>query len=202
VFRVNDHMTLAFYNSHSEQYHASTAHVDVGSLYDPFLRELPRGASILDAGCGSGRDTKAFAERGYRVTAIDGSARLAELATAFTGQPCTTLAFHDVAFIDAFDGIWACASLVHVAAREAPDVMGRFTRALKRGGVLYISLKEGDGERTADDGRFFCYYTADAFRRVTASIPALRELAVWTTEDVRSSQDRGRWLNFLLKKTA
>jgi SAM-dependent methyltransferase len=213
VFRVNDRTTLsrppsylrttlAFYDSHSQQYHESTAHLDMGPLYDPFLRELRRGASILDAGCGSGRDTKAFAERGYRVTAIDGSARLVELATAFTGQPCTTLAFHDVAFLEAFDGIWACASLVHVPAREAPDVILRFTHALKPGGVLYISLKEGDGERIANDGRFFCYYGADAFRNVTTAVPALRELAVWTTDDVRSPSDDGRWLNFLLKKTA
>jgi SAM-dependent methyltransferase len=213
VFSVNDRgtlsrpppylrTTLAFYDSHSEQYFASTAHVDMGPLYGKFLGELPRGASILDAGCGSGRDTKAFAARGYRVTAIDGSARLVELAAAFTGQSCTTLAFHDVAFRDAFDGIWACASLVHVPERDAPDVIGRFTDALKPGGVLYISLKEGDGERTADDGRFFCDYSAEAFRKVTASVPALRELVVWTTEDVRSSPASGRWLNFLLKKIA
>jgi hypothetical protein len=114
----------------------------------------------------------------------------------------TTLAFHDVAFLEAFDVIWACASLVHVPEREAPDVMRRFTYALKRGGILYISLKEGDGERIADDGRFFCYYGADAFRNVTTAVSALRELAVWTTDDVRSPSDDGRWLNFLLKKTA
>lgn len=193
--------TLAFYESHGEQYHRSTAHLDMQALYGPFLRELPPGASILDAGCGSGRDTRAFAERGYRVTALDASPTIVQLAAAFTGQPCTVLSFQEMAFRDACDGIWACASLLHVPKREMPDVMNRFLQALRPGGVLYISLQEGEGEGIAEDGRFFNYYTADAFREVTAGIPALRELACWMTEEIRSCHRRYRWLNLLLKKT-
>jgi SAM-dependent methyltransferase len=191
--------TLAFYERHGAEYHAATAHVDMDRLYEPFLRELPPAASILDAGCGCGRDTKAFAQRGYRVIAIDASPALARLAAAFTGQPCMTLALQDIAFSAAFDAVWACASLVHVPTCDAGNVVDRFARALKPGGVLYISVKEGDGERTAADGRLFCDYTVATLRALIAPVAALRELAVWTTADVRGSQ-HGRWLNTLQRK--
>jgi SAM-dependent methyltransferase len=192
--------TLAYYEGRSAQYHRATAHLDVSSLYAPFLRELAPGAHILDAGCGSGRDAKAFAERGYRVTAIDASPASARLASAFTGRPCQVLSFQELACRDEYDGLWACASLVHVAKRDMPDVMRRFVRSLKRGGVLYVSLKDGDEERTEDDGRFFNDYTAATFRDVTATVPALRELAVWATDDLCAPERRGAWWNFLLKK--
>jgi 2-polyprenyl-3-methyl-5-hydroxy-6-metoxy-1,4-benzoquinol methylase len=192
--------TLAFYESQSERYARSTAHVDMEALYGPFLRELPRGGSILDAGCGSGRDTKAFAERGYRVTAIDASPTLVRRAAAFTEQQCKVLVFQDLAFRDEYDGIWACASLLHVPKRDVPDVLNRFTQALKPGGVLYISLKEGQGERTEEDGRFFNYYTADAFREVITGVATLRELPFCPTEEIRGCLNRGPWLNILLRR--
>lgn len=179
--------TQAFYERHAEQYYAATAHLDARALYDPFLKELRPGAHILDAGCGSGRDAKAFVDLGYRVTAIDASPGLAHRAAALTGAPCAVLSFEEIAFENAFDGIWACASVVHVPKRNVPDVMRRFVRALEPGGVLYLSLREGEGERIEEDGRFFSYYTAATFRDAIAPGPAVYELACWTTPDLRSS---------------
>jgi SAM-dependent methyltransferase len=192
--------TLAFYEKHAEEYCCSTARLDFRELYGPFLKELPQEAHILDAGCGSGRDTKAFLERGYRVTAIDASSELAKLATAFTGQCCEVLSFQTMNFRDEFDGIWACASILHVPNLEVPDVMRRFSRALKVGGFFYISLKEGEGERIAEDGRFFNYYTRDSFRKLLVSFPELCEIAFWQTEETRSRDNVDPWLNFLLQR--
>ncbi len=192
--------TLDFYEKHSQEYYKSTVDLDMHELYDLFLRELPPGAHILDAGCGSGRDTKAFLERGYRVLAIDASVKLAQLATVFTRQRCEVLSFQKMDFREQFDGIWACASLLHVSKREMHDVMHRFIQALKPGGIFYLSLKEGEGEHIGEDGRFFNYYTADSFRELLATFSTLRELAFWKTEEIRSRQHRGLWLNFLLKK--
>lgn len=192
--------TLSYYEKHAREYSESTVKLDLHELHDVFLKELPRGAHILDAGCGTGRDTKTFLKRGYLVTAIDGSPEMAKLATDFTGQHCETLCFQQMKFYEEFDGIWACASILHVPKREMPDIIERFIRALRVGGVFYISLKEGEGERTADDGRFFNYYTEDSFRKLLASFPALREIAFWKTAEIRSQHHAGPWLNFLLRK--
>lgn len=192
--------TLAFYEKHSQEYYKSTVDVDMRELYEPFLSELPSAGRILDAGCGSGRDTKAFLERGYRVVAIDASPKMTQLAAALTGQRCEVLRFQEMEFHEEFDGIWACASLLHVPKSQIPDVMRRFIRALKPGGIFYLSLKEGEGEQVAEDGRFFNYYTAESFRRLLTNFPVLRELAFWKTEEIRSHEYRSLWLNFLLKK--
>jgi SAM-dependent methyltransferase len=193
--------STAYYDAHADEYFKSSVNLDLHELYESFLKELRPGAHILDAGCGSGRDTKAFLDRGYRVTAIDASPQLARLATAFTRHPCEVLSFQESEFRQEFDGIWACASLLHVAKDEIDDVMARFIRALKPGGTVYISLKEGEGERVSEDGRFFSYYSEDSFRMLLERFPALREQAFWKTKEIRSSSHCEPWLSFLLKKS-
>jgi len=171
-------------------------------LYKPFLKELPAAGHILDAGCGSGREAEAFLERGYRVTAIDASPEMAQSATVLTGQHCEILSFQKMEFYEEFDGIWACASLLHVPKHEMADVMHRFIRSLKVDGIFYISLKEGEGERIAEDGRFFNYYTMESFRELLADFPMLGEVAAWKTQGIRSQRNIVTWLNFLLKKVS
>ncbi len=192
--------TVEFYETNAREYFESTVGLNLEDLYECFLKELHAGSHILDAGCGSGRDTKAFLDRGFRVTSIDASAQLSRLATTFTGVPCKVLRFQEMTYQGMFDGIWACASLLHVPQGEIDDVMGRFIRALKVGGVLYVSLKEGEGERIAEDGRFFSYYTVDSFRKLLTRFSTLQEIAFWKTEERRSQNHCEPWLSFLLKK--
>ena len=142
--------TIEFYDTHAKEYCDSTVYLDLHGVYERFLRELSPGAHILDAGCGSGRDTKTFSDRNYRVTAIDASPEITRLARMFTGQPCRVLRFQDMEFREEFDGIWACASLLHISKDEMPEVMPRFIQALRPAGIMYLSLKEGDGERIAE----------------------------------------------------
>jgi len=78
--------------------------------------------------------------------------------------------------------------------------MRRFIRALKVSGHLYISLKEGEGERLAEDGRFFNYYTEDSFREVLGNFPTLCEVSFWKTEETRPGKTVSPWLNYLLQK--
>ena len=103
--------TIAFYD---EQYAESTVHLNMQKFYDRFEKYLPEGASVLDAGCGSGRDSKHFMERGYTVTAFDASETMCECASKLTGQEVRKLTFQEMDYHDCFDGIWACASLLHV----------------------------------------------------------------------------------------
>ncbi len=105
--------TIDYYNKHAEKFTTSTFEVDMKSLYQPFLTELPEGARILDVGCGSGRDTLAFKNKGYQVDAIDYSEELVKKATQLTGIPVRLQSFYEIDADQAYDGIWACASLLH-----------------------------------------------------------------------------------------
>jgi SAM-dependent methyltransferase len=194
-------MTIDYYDLHAKEYCDLTRHLDLSAFYERFLAELPPKARILDAGCGSGRDTKTFLDRGYRVTAIDASSELARLAAEYTHQPCEVLRFQEMEFREEFDGVWACASLLHIPRRDMCEVIPRFIRALKQDGVFYLSVKEGEGECIADDGRFFCDYTPASLHEIFEHFPTLRELAFWGTEEIRAARNRRPWLSLLFRKT-
>lgn len=108
----------------------------------------------MDAGCGSGRDTKVFLRRGYVVTAMDASAEMARLASAYTGLQIHHLRFEKMEFTSAFDAIWASASLLHEPRVSLQTVLERVIAALQPGGICYISFKLGDGERTEGGAKF------------------------------------------------
>src|SRR5262245_33297557 len=102
--------TVAYYDAQAEQYALETRTAEMGRLYEPFLKLVPSGGHILDAGCGSGRDALAFRRLGYRVTAFDASPVLCKMAEDLIGQSVSVLRFQEVAFREEFDSIWACAS--------------------------------------------------------------------------------------------
>jgi SAM-dependent methyltransferase len=100
-----------YYTRNATQFFMDTAHVDMTAFYEQFLSTIPRGGLLLDAGCGSGRDTKEFLSRGYRVVAFDASPEIANLATQHTKHPIGVRTFLEVTEEAIYDGIWACASL-------------------------------------------------------------------------------------------
>src|SRR3954451_2645856 len=151
-------MTLDYYNTNADAFRERTKDVDVSHEYEKFLARLPAHpahAHILDAGCGPGRDAAHFSKLGYRVTAIDASAAMVEMAAKATGLPVRLLLFQQIDFVEEFDGVWTMASLLHVPTADVDDVVRRLTRALRPGGAWYLSVKLGDGERRNDDGRMF-----------------------------------------------
>lgn len=191
-------MTLNYYQNNAQTFFDGTVNVDMSSLYDAFTRSLAPGARVLDAGCGSGRDAKAFMEMGYQVEAFDASSALVEMARAHTGLPVQLMTFADVAWKAEFDGIWCCASLLHVPAAELPEVMQKLADALKAGGGWYVSFKYGDGEREVD-GRRFTDMDEVALRRLVEAMPDTEIQALWMTRDVRPGRDEV-WLNGTLLK--
>ncbi|MBV5273652.1 MAG: class I SAM-dependent methyltransferase [Lamprocystis purpurea] len=196
-----DDDTTAYYRANADTFFADTLAVDMAPLYARFLPHLPVGGRILDAGCGSGRDALAFRERGYAVTAFDASAELAALAAAHLGQPVQVLRFQDLERTQAFDGIWACASLLHVPGAELPEVLRRLAMALRPGGVLYASFKYGSGERE-HHGRRFTDLDEAGLATLLTQVQGLTELETWTTGDRRPGRESERWLNALLTTTA
>lgn len=193
-----DDPTLAYYEDQAEAFFTETVAVDMAPLYGRFLAQVPVGGHILDAGCGSGRDVLAFHRLGYRVSAFEASPRLAELASAHCGLAVEVRRFQEIDWEERFDGIWACASLLHVPLVELPAVLRRLARALRSGGVLYASFKYGRGERE-QGGRWFTDLDEVGLGALVAAVPGLAVLEAWTTGDRRPGREEERWLNALLK---
>ena len=194
--------TIAYYNTHAVDFCADTVQADMTSVYAAFMEALPsKQATILDCGCGSGRDSKFFLEQGYQVEALDASEALCGRASRYTGLEVRHQAFQDIDDIAIYDGIWACASLLHVSAEELPMVLRRLRDALKPQGVLYMSFKLGDFEGMKN-GRYFTNLTEKALEALLAPIAGLQLDRMWQTGDVRETRARERWLNALVIRTS
>lgn len=189
-----------YYEKNADRFFRETVGVDMSPLHDRFLATIPKGGLILDAGCGSGRDTCAFTARGYRVSAFDASAALARRATEHTGQAITVRTFSDVCEEALYDGIWACASLLHLPEADLPDAIARLWGALKSGGVFYLSFKLGDGERH-QEGRHFTDATESRLRNWIGTLNDLDTIETWVTPDQRRGREAEKWLNALVRRT-
>lgn len=187
--------TDQYYEQYAAEFFGLTVGVDMSPVYQRFLAQLQPGSHILDAGCGSGRDAKAFAEAGFRVTAFDGSAQLARLASAHCGFEVANRRFDDVDEIAHFDGIWCCASLLHVPLSELPATFDRLWRALHPGGVLYVSFKHGQGERE-HGGRRFTDADEATLQQWLGQLPDVDRIDLWLTDDQRPGRAE-RWTNAL-----
>lgn len=191
-------MSVDYYNKHADVFFSSTITVDASSLYQKFLPLLKTGMHILDAGCGSGRDSKFFIEQGFKVTAFDASEVLAKAAQKYIGQAVEVATFQRYTTKQQFDAIWACASLLHVTAIELPEVFNRLSKRLTSQGVFYVSFKYGcDGVER--DGRYF----TNANEQRLASFIHGSDLAIketWLTHDLRPGREDEQWLNAVLIK--
>lgn len=187
---------LSWYESNAKQYFAATIGLNMTVLYVPFLNYMKPYASILDAGCGSGRDTLYFSKRGYKVTGFDYSPTLVKYATKLTGQEILNLSFQDLDFREQFNGIWACNALNHIPMDEMQDVLSRLSRSMKVNGVLYASFNYGQGEHNRD-GRFLVDFDEEGFDELIEQHPELAVLRCWKT----SGMEKDRWLNILVRKT-
>jgi len=191
--------TLSYYEQNAKAFYDNTRDVDFASVQQLFTDLLPQGAKILDFGCGSGRDTVYFLSQGYDVDAIDGSAELCRLASEAAGIPVRQMYFQDLDAVDEYDGIWACASILHVPKEELPQVFLKMQQALKKDGVIYTSFKYGDGEGVRN-GRYFSDYTEDTARRMIEEIEGLQIEKMWLSSDRRPGREEEKWLNILLRK--
>ena len=194
--------TILYYEEHAEEFTTNTINADMTSIRSRFLTYLPTGCRILDFGCGTGRDSKAFLDLGYDVTAIDGSEALCGIAQSLTGHTVRCLDFRNYTPEEGevYEGIWACASLLHLQKYELLPIMKVLSQALIPGGAFYVSFKYGtfEGER---NGRHFTDFTIEEFREFIKSIPELSVAEYWITGDVRPGRGDERWLNIVLQRT-
>ena len=191
--------TLQYYNQHAKAYVDSTRDVEFSQTQERFLQYLEPGARILDFGCGSGRDTNYFRNRGFQVEAVDGSAEFVRIASEYTGINVRRMLFQDLDEVECYDGIWACSSILHLPCAELEVVLGKMARALRRRGIVYTSFKYGteEGERS---GRYFTNMTEAMMAGLLERIPVYDVEEMWVTFDVRPGRGDERWLNMILRK--
>lgn len=191
--------TLSYYNTNAKTFTESTVNVDFSDTQNKFLEKLPEGAAILDFGCGSGRDTKYFLEKGYVVEAIDGSEKLCKLASEYTGIEVKNLFFQELQEQEKYDAIWACSSILHLSYEELVDVMKKMAAALKTNGIIYTSFKYGTFEGVRN-GRYFLDMTEERVAKLLQNVTELTIEENWITSDVRPGRDDEKWLNLFLRK--
>lgn len=187
--------TLDYYNNNTGNFIEGTINVDLGEIYEIFLSYITDGGKILDLGCGSGRDTKHFIEAGYDVTAVDGSRTLCDEATKYTGIEVRCMRFDELNETNVYDGVFACASLLHVPTEDLPGILCKIRDSIKLGGILYASFKYGDyeGER---DGRFFHDMNEESVAELLSHIDGFNIDHMWQSQDVRRDKD-AYWINMI-----
>ncbi|MBF0201832.1 MAG: class I SAM-dependent methyltransferase [Desulfamplus sp.] len=188
---------MDYYDKNTEQFTESTINVDMGEIYKEFFAHLKKGATLLDAGCGPGRDTLEFLTRGYLVEAFDKSRTMAETARKKTGINVQCSTFEKFRGSDRFDGVWCCASLLHVPMQDLGSTIEKLFHTLKSKGIIYMSFKYGEGERW-EQGRHFTYLTESSLAGITGKIRGMEEIRIWITDDLRPGRT-DKWLNAIYK---
>lgn len=199
----NTNRTIEYYNTHADRYSEITRNADMSDIYQHFEENLKPGSRILDLGCGSGRDSKYFLDKGYKVVSLDASEAMCRKTQELTGKAAVHMRIEDMNYENEFDAVWACASLLHVAKSDMHKILEKAMKALRVGGVLYASWKYGKSERTWDDGRTFANYTEARVCDMVALVSGASLEDVWTSQDVRLDRiGQGHlWVNVLVKKT-
>ena len=190
--------TSQYYSDNAEEFYKSTVNADMSATYDRFLKYIPHGSKILDFGCGSGRDSKAFIGMGYLVEAVDGSEELCRLASELLGMEVKCMDFKELNKLSEYNAIWACASLLHVPSIELPQLLEKMKDSIDGNGVMYISFKYGDYEGWRN-GRFFVDMTSEGFSKILSKVDGVYLLEEWYSEDVRN-ENNTKWYNVIVGK--
>lgn len=192
---TDDHIqtTVKTYDKTAEEFIVKVQKYAPEPEREKFILLVKPGGKILDAGCGSGRDANYFASKGFIVTGIDLSDTLLSYAreTAHPNARFQKMDLRTIRLDETFDGIWTCASLLHLKREEFLPVLRNFQHVLMPGGVLFLLMKEGTGEKLITSGtiegdtRFFTYYTTEEIR-------ALLETAGFTVTDINTWDQKDR----------
>lgn len=196
-------MLADYYDRHAVTFIATTRDVDMSDARGRFLATVPSRpdgpARILDAGSGSGRDALAFRVLGYDVKAFDAAPAMVAATQAHSAVETRLMRFEDFTWEHSFEGIWACASLLHVAYADLPGVVDRLAAHLVPDGALYLSFKRGTGERVKD-GRRFTDMTVENLAALLDGCGAFSEPDSWESRDCRPDRASEVWVNAVVVK--
>ena len=196
--KARDDETIAFYAREAQAYTTRGIEAEHRHL-QRFMATLPARGSVLELGCGAGQDSEAMLAAGFDVTPTDGTPEIALAAERRLGRPVKVLLFDEIAEVEAFDGVWANACLLHVPRSELPAIFGRIHAALKLRGTFYASFKTGAAEGRDRFGRYYNYPDTDFLRTVLSE---RRWVAIDIAAEVGSGYDKlpTDWLHVLATK--
>ena len=188
------HRTLEHYNQRAEEFWAGTRDHDVSQNIAAILQYIagkPR-FTILDFGCGPGRDLKVIAELGHIAVGLEGAAHFADLARAYSGCEIWQQDFLKLDLPDHhFDGVFANAALFHVPSQELPRVLLELHASLKPGGVLFSSNPHGHNEEGWNGGRYGVFYDLDSWSRYVSLRDLLRLITITVPPGCRGKTSLG-----------
>lgn len=187
-----------YYERNAERYATETFSADMSKQYKRFLPLLKNGVKILDVGSGSGRDACYFQKQGYQVTALEPSNNLCrEIRKVFSGKIiCSDI--QNYRPTERYDGIWACASLIHLQEEEVLQFFEKINQYLNDNGMVYVSGKNGIQTGKAEDGRYFLEFTEQLVEKILKVNEQLELEQLWYTEDVNGRKGF-RWMNVIFR---
>ena len=190
--------TIKYYDENASYYFDSTSQVDLVSLYKEFLEYVPAGGRVMDLGCGSGRDVKWFRDHGYEADGLDASEKLVRIASEKLGIPVKVGFIESWIADKAYDGIWCCASLVHLDDNRIDQFLSNLRHNLKKGGALFISVKENIDSGVVEDGRYFRDFNEGTLNALISHYKGFRIEKIWYTED-KMHRESFKWLNAIIR---
>ena len=197
---MDNKRTIEYYNNNADLFVKNTIDVEFSDIQDWFLSQIPPGSLILDFGCGTGRDSRYFLQKGYRVEACDGSEVMVRIAAQVTGISVKRMLFSDLNETERYDGIFACASILHVSSSELPVILNKMKKATKVEGIIYVSFKYGTFEGIRND-RYFTDQTEKTLKEMLRDSNGLETIGIRITNDVRTERKDEKWLNVLLRRS-
>lgn len=189
--------TLDYYDRNALEYSSNTKNADMSMHYKIFLKYL-NGRNILDFGCGGGRDSLYFKSLGYNVTALDGSKELCKIVKNM-GINTVCINFNDFEVLKLYDGIWACSSLLHLSRSELKRVLIKLKNSLTDDGILYISLKDGNGYEVDSKGRYFSYINYDEFFKYLNDC-GLEIIEYFSNKSTINNDETHNWDNYYIRR--
>lgn len=189
--------TVKYYDENAKLFYHNTKAANMKEIYSIFLNHIPRNSKILDVGCGFGRDSKYFLDNGYYVELFDASKELCKLAQDYTGLTVLNSSFEDFSTSTKFNGIWACASLLHVKMGDMIFIINKYIDLLEKSGVMYASWKLGSTTREVD-GKYYSDLNEDWFDLNKKYIHGKIE-KLWISNDVRENCV-DKWINVIFRK--
>lgn len=197
---MEQYNTLDYYNKNAKLYFEQTVEGDLKENYDKFLSKIAKKSYILDFGCGSGRDSKYFMEKGYKVKAIDGSIEMCKLASEYIDQNVECMKFDELNEENTYDAIWACSSILHVEKKELPSILSKMIRALKPNGVIFTAFKKGNGYEIKE-GKYYNFLTKEELEQILNNINQnIKIIDYFETLSSTKRPEKVIWSNYILQK--
>lgn len=191
--------TIAYFDQNAERCFADAFTITERTNQDHFLSYLRPDGTILDFGCGSGRDAAYFRAQGFEVVPTDGSREMCRLASEYLGIPVRVLEFNELDDEDRYDGIYASASVMHLEYERLLEVFPKMARALREGGILYVSFKYGETDGYLGK-RYYTNMTEDRLAKTLERFPRLAVVEQGIFGNEHPGQPDFRWLYAYLRK--